>query len=136
MQALCELIEKAMKTGVLSPADLDGAEPPLIVKLEASPLAADWRAFRALHRTERAETSPAARAICPPDPAPASSVARAICPPVSPPDDRPWRQIPAKKRRIDPLVSGMGRVSKLDAAFAAELAAFLAEPQTEWILAV
>ena len=123
MQALCELIGRAMQSGVLSPADLDGTEPPLIAKLEASPLSAAWRAFRALHRTERAESRPT------------TSVARAICPPVSPPDDRPWRQIPAKKRRIDPLVKGMGRVSKLDAAFASDLAAFLADPQTEWVLA-
>ena len=120
MQALCELIAKAIKTGVLSPADLEGTEPALIAKLEASPLAASWRAFRALHRTERAEPSPAARASCPP---------------VSPPDDRPWRQIPAKKRRIDPLAEGLGRVSELDPEFAADLTAFLAEPQTEWLLA-
>lgn len=150
MQALCELIGKAMKAGVLSPADLDGDEPSLIAKLEASPLASDWRVFRSLHRTERAEApsaaraicppvspsaSSVARAICPPDPEHAPSVARAICPPVSPPDDRPWRQIPAKKRRIDPLVAGMGRVSKLDAEFATDLTAFLADPQTEYVLA-
>ena len=121
MQALCELIAKAMKAGVLSPADLDGSEPPLIAKLEASPLAADWRAFRTLRRTERA--------TCPP-----FAAAHIKCA-TAPPDDRPWRQIPAKKRRIDPLIVGMGRVSMLNAAFAAELAAFLAEPQTEWILA-
>ena len=108
MQALCELIGKAMKTGVLSPADLDGTEPPMIAKLKASPLAPDWQAFRALHRTERAET---------------------------PPDNRPWRQIPAKKRRIDPMVEGIGRVSRLDAEFAADLTAFLVDPQTEWVLA-
>lgn len=107
MQALCELLGKALKIGVLSPADLEGTEPALIAKLEASPLFADWRAFRGLHRTERADTSP---------------------------DSRPWRQIPAKKRRIDPLAAGMGRVSKLDEEFAADLAAFLAEPQTEWVL--
>ncbi len=108
MQALCELIGKALKAGILSPTDLDGTEPPLIAKLESSPLAASWRTFRSLQRTERAET---------------------------PPDGRPWRQIPAKKRRIDPLVAGMGRVSELDAVFAADLAAFLSDPQTEWILA-
>lgn len=108
MQALCELIGKAMKAGVLSPADLEGTEPPLIAKLEASPLAADWQAFRRLYRTLRAET---------------------------PPDARPWRQIPAKKRWIDPLAAGMGRVSKLDAEFAVDLSAFLADPQTEWVLA-
>lgn len=108
MQALCELIGRAMKIGVLSPADLEGTEAPLIEKLEASSLAADWRAFQALRRTERA---------------------------VRPPDERPWRQIPAKKRRIDPLVDGMGRVSSMNAGFAADLAAFLSETQIEWILA-
>ena len=108
MQALCELIGGALKAGVLSPADLGGAEPELIAKLEASPLSADWQTFRGLHRTERAETAP---------------------------DNRPWRQIPAKKRRIDPLVAGMGRVSMLDIEFAADLNAFLADPQAEWILA-
>ena len=107
MQALCELIGRAMKTGVLSPADLEGTEPPLIAKLEASPLAADWQAFRALHRTERAE---------------------------APPDARPWRQIPAKKRRIDPLVEGFGRVSAWDDGFQADLADFLSRKQDEWLL--
>ena len=108
MQVLCELIGKALKAGVLSPADLEGTEPPLIAKLEASPLAADWQAFRRLYRTLRVET---------------------------PPDHRPWRQIPAKKRRIDPLAAGIGRVSKLDAEFAVDLTSFLADPQTEWVLA-
>ena len=108
MQALSELLARALKAGVLSAADLDGTEPRLIAKLEASPLAADWRAFRALRRTLRAE---------------------------APPDGRPWRQIPAKKRRIDPLVDGRGRVSALDPAFAKALDAFLSTPQTEWLLA-
>ncbi len=107
MQILSELLALALQANVLSPADLDGTEPELIAKLEASPLAADWRRFRELHRVRRAET---------------------------PPDERPWRQIPAKKRRIDPLVEGLGRVSAIDADFAAALAAFLAEPQTEWLL--
>jgi len=35
----------------------------------------------------------------------------------------------AKKRYIDPLVRGMGRVSQLDAAFGAAVSAFLAESQ-------
>lgn len=108
MQALCELIRRALAEDVLSPAHLEGTEPSLIAALEASSLAADWLAFRALHRTERA---------------------------AAPPDGRPWRQIPAKKRRIDPLVDGMGRASGLDAEFAADLTAFLAMPQTEWLLA-
>ncbi len=108
MQALSELIGKALQAGVLSSADLDGTESALIAKLEASPLAAEWRRFRSLNRILRADT---------------------------PPDVRPWRQIPAKKRRIDPLAEGMGRVSALDPGFSADLDAFLNQPQTEWLLA-
>lgn len=108
MQALSELLARALEAGALSPADLDGTEPVLIAKLEASPLAEAWKRFRGLHRIYRAETQP---------------------------DGRPWRQIPAKKRRIDPLVEELGRVSAFDPAFAAELNAFLAEPQTAWLLA-
>ena len=108
MQRLCELLGRALARGVLSPADLEGREPPLIEKLLASPLAGEWLAFRAMRRTLRAET---------------------------PPDGRPWRQIPAKKRRIDPLTQGLGRSSAWDAEFAAELAAFLARSQSEWLLA-
>ncbi len=106
MQTLSELLALALETGVLSPADLDGTEPPLIAKLEASPLAEAWQHFRKLHRVYRADT---------------------------PLDDRAWRKIPAKKRRIDPLVNGLGRVSALDAGFCTDLNAFLAEPQTEWL---
>ncbi len=108
MQALCELIGKALKAGVLSPADLDGTEPPLIAKLEASPLAREWRRFRSMNHTLRADTLP---------------------------DARSWRQIPAKKRRIDPLTEGIGRVSGWDYDFASELDNFLSQPQTEWLLA-
>ena len=43
--------------------------------------------------------------------------------------DGAWRVIPAKKRCIDPLVCGRGRLSEISTAFAGELAAFLKEPQ-------
>lgn len=108
MQALSELLARGLETGVLSPADLNGTEPELIAKLEASPLRADWKRFQTMGRTLRADV---------------------------PPDRRPWRQIPAKKRRIDPLAEGLGRVSAFDPDFAAALRAFLAEPQDEWLLA-
>ena len=108
MQALSELLARALEAGVLSTADLYGTEPALIAKLEASPLAADWRRFQNIGRILRADT---------------------------PPDGRPWRQIPAKKRRIDPLTAGCGRASAFDPVFAADLNTFLAEPQTEWLLA-
>lgn len=107
MQRLSELLRRALQAGVLTWQDLEGTEPALIEKLCRSPLAPDWQAFRSLRRTLRSD---------------------------APPDGRPWRQIPAKKRYIDPLVLGQGRVSALAPAFAAELAQFLAQPQTEWLL--
>ncbi|MDO4835137.1 MAG: hypothetical protein Q4B07_01615 [Clostridia bacterium] len=44
-----------------------------------------------------------------------------------------WRRIAAKKRCIDPLIIGTGRVSAYAKPFAAELGAFLSDPQTEWL---
>ena len=108
MQALCELLARGLKMGILTPMDLEGTEPPLIDKLEGSALAPDWHAYCRLNRTLRAPT---------------------------PPDSRAWRRIPAKKRRIDPLVQGQGRVSSLDSQFCRDLEAFLEEPQEDhWLL--
>jgi len=44
-----------------------------------------------------------------------------------------WRQIRAKKRRIDPLILGHGRLSELDADYRAALAAFRNESQEMWM---
>ena len=102
------IVRKKREKGVLREEDLWTTEEKVIRKILADgELRAAWEAFPSLSRTERAQQ----------------------------PDSRPgWRQIPAKKRWIDPLVAGSGRVSSLDAAFAASLAAFLNEPQTEWVL--
>ena len=43
------------------------------------------------------------------------------------------RVIPAKKRVIDPLIAGKGRLSRLEARFAGELDAFLKKGQDHWI---
>ena len=108
MQALSELLSRSLSLEILTQKDLEGTEPPLIAKLEASPLAPDWRAFRRLNRTLRAPV---------------------------PPDSRAWRKIPSKKRRIDPLVQGQGRVSSLDPEFCRDLETFLQEPQEDhWLL--
>ena len=50
--------------------------------------------------------------------------------------DAAWRVIPAKKRCIDPLVAGKGRLSEIDADFAAELSAFLLQPLDEPVCAI
>ena len=101
MQLLAELLRDALAAGVLTASDLEGGEEALLEKLRADALfAARWRAFRALSRTERAERE----------------------------DGRDgWRLIRAKKRWIDPFVSGRGRVSELFEERGAAMAAFLAE---------
>ena len=45
-----------------------------------------------------------------------------------------WRRIAAKKRCIDPMVLGQGRLSELSLSFADRLAAFRAQPQDYWVL--
>ncbi len=108
MQLLSELLRDAIAAGVLCERDLDGTETALVEALCAdAAFSARWAAFRALSRTERAAA----------------------------PDGREgWRRIRAKHRRIDPYVEGRGRVSALDADFAAALDAFMKEKQDEYIL--
>ena len=101
METLAGLLRDALAAGVLTAPDLEGGEEALLEKLCADArFAARWRAFRALSRTERAEK----------------------------PDGRQgWRMIRAKKRWIDPFISGRGRVSELFEERGAAMAAFLAE---------
>ncbi|MBR0208441.1 MAG: HD domain-containing protein [Oscillospiraceae bacterium] len=108
MQRLSELLRAALAAGVICERDLASTEEAVIAGLCADPaLAADWAAFRALRRTERADA----------------------------PDERSsWRKIFAKHRRIDPFVAGRGRVSALDLAFAAELNGFMNEKHDYFVL--
>ena len=108
MQRLAELLRAALEAGVIGEGDLASTETAVIGKLLSDPAcAADWRAFRAMSRTARAES----------------------------PDERgPWRKIFAKHRRIDPFVEGLGRVSALDEGFAAELDAFMNEKHDYYVL--
>lgn len=106
MQMLSELLAAALRRGVIGEDDLMGTEPAVIAKLEADGESrAAWRDFRALHRM-RCDTD-------------------------APQEKR--RVIPAKKRFIDPLVVGRGRVSELDEGFRRELERFLSEPQDGWL---
>ena len=108
MQRLSELLAMAIQRGVLAQEDLYGVEPDVIKKLETDPeTARAWRAYRALHEMITDETAPEA--------------------------DR--RIIRAKKRSIDPWVSGMGRLSNIDPDFAAALHNFREEPQDGWLCA-
>lgn len=109
MQRLSELVGRAVEKGVLTMQDLYGTERPLIEALCADEeLGKAWRQFTALHEMVYAEAE-----------APAA--------------DR--RVIFAKKRFIDPLIAGRGRVSEIFPAFAEELNAFLLTSQEHWVCA-
>ena len=102
MQLLSELLRTALLHGVLTEADLHTTEPQVIAKLLADPeTAALWLRYRSLHamRTD------------------------------APNSGGPWRVVPAKKRYIDPLIEGRGRVSAYDPALKAAIDAFLTMPQ-------
>ena len=107
MQRLSEVLADALKAGVIAPDDLNAAEPQIIAGLTANEETAKaWREFRALHTTQTADA-------------------------VQP--NGAWRKIYAKKRFIDPYVAGQGRVSALDADFAAALDAFRTQRQDHWV---
>ncbi len=107
MQRLAELLGDALRSGVLAEADLASTEPAVIASLRRHPAtAAAWEAFRRMERLLRAR-----------EPGPAG----------------PWRRIAAKKRAIDPLVAGEGRLRTLSPAFAAHLEGFLSEGQEAWL---
>lgn len=107
MQLLAELLGRNIRTGVLTPDDLYTTEAQVIAKLCADPDGArQWADFRRLHRVV-SRSAPGSTGI--------------------------WRRVPAKKRFIDPLVQGRGRVSTLCAAFRLQKEEFLARPQTDWL---
>lgn len=109
MQMLAELLGRAVEKGVLTAEDLYGTEGRVIALLEADEeLRGRWRRYRALHRM--------------------------ISDPSAAPEEH-RRTIPAKKRYVDPLVCGQGRVSALIPDFCRELSDFLAAPQTQWLCA-
>lgn len=108
MQRLSELLGSAVDRGILGEKDLYATEPEVIERLLADAAAsAEWEAFRALRRID---TAPAAG------------------------PEAGWRRIAAKKRCIDPMVLGQGRLSELSPSFADRLAAFRAQPQDYWVL--
>ena len=108
MQRLSELLGDAIQRGVLKPEDLYGVEPDVIARLKSDPeTASAWSDYCALHEMVTDASAPRS--------------------------DR--RIVRAKKRCIDPWVTGQGRLSGIDPAFAAALNAFRAESQDGWLCA-
>lgn len=95
MEALAALLRQALDRGVLNRADLMRTEPEVIARLAADPVCAPlWRRFRSFSRLRRAKTCPS---------------------------QGDWVRVGAKLRWIDPLLAGVGRVSRWDGALAAEM---------------
>jgi HD superfamily phosphohydrolase len=109
MQALAQLLKDALDAGILTEKDLYTRETPVIEKLKASCLAPRWQQFCTCRQLMYSD---------------------------KPENGEGWYQIPAKKRYIDPYIRDTGRVSTLEPAFAAEMAAFLEQPQTVWLKGV
>ncbi len=110
MQMLSEVLKGALETGVLTEADLMTTEPEVIGKLLSDGAArAAWLRFRSFSAMLCAD---------------------------APRSDGAWRRIPAKKRYIDPLISGRGRASAVFPDLKDAIDAFLREPQTRFLAAV
>ncbi|MDO4983218.1 MAG: hypothetical protein Q4E35_06655 [Eubacteriales bacterium] len=107
MQILSEILNDALKSGVISYCDLGTTEPEVIGKLTANDNTAfAWMNYVNLNKTETS---------------------------VFPGEGEGWRKIFAKKRRIDPYVKDLGRLSETDEAFAGRLREFTDESQDYWI---
>lgn len=109
MQRLAELVGDALARGVIAEEDLYTTEPEVIERFMSDGRSrAAWRRFRSLH-------------------------AMIDDPTRAPEADR--RVIRAKKRYIDPLIAGRGRLSSVDAEFGAAVRAFLEESHEGWLCA-
>lgn len=109
MQYLAETLALGIRRGALSRADLHTTEPQVIAALERDPeTAARWREFRSFSTMQRSESRP---------------------------DGGDWRQVRAKKRAIDPILCGRGRVTQWDEAYRQALQAFRDEGQEAWLRA-
>lgn len=98
MQILAELLGHAISRGILSEDDLMQTEPEVIGRLENDPeMSGEWKRFRNLHQMVYDSAAPEERK----------------------------RIILAKKRYIDPMVEGTGRVSQISVDFRKELEDFL-----------
>ena len=98
MQSLADLLRLALERGVVTKRDLWTTEPAVIGMLGRDMVCDQlWRRFCGYSRILRSQERPEAGE---------------------------WVRVNAKKRYIDPLVSGMGRVSQWDNTFRRELEDF------------
>ena len=109
MQFLADLLGLALERGAVTRRDLWTTESAVIGKLERDMVCGPlWRRFCGYSRIFRSQERPEAGE---------------------------WVRVNAKKRYIDPLVSGMGRVSHLDGTFRRELKEFKMLDFSCWLCA-
>lgn len=107
MQALADLLGRALARGSIRREDLWTTEPELLARLTADPVGRrEWERFRAYAVLQRAAERPAGDG---------------------------WLSIGAKKRWIDPYVPGLGRVSRWDTEFRQEIDDFRALDLSVWL---
>ncbi|MBR5344680.1 MAG: HD domain-containing protein [Clostridia bacterium] len=107
MQILSELLYDAIQRDVIHEDDLYTTEPEVIGRLSEDPCSkAQWEEYCAYSRILHGK-----------QPGPEAN----------------WRKVMAKKRWIDPMVKGSGRVSQLFPALANDLKAFLHSSQDDWL---
>ena len=107
MQALADLLQLALERGTVTRAALWTTEPAVISMLEADPVCGPlWQQFRRYSRLLRSQEKP---------------------------EGEKWVRVDAKKRYIDPLVPGLGRVSQWDGAFRRQLEAFRMLDFSSWL---
>ena len=109
MQSLADLLRLALEKRAVTRRDLWTTEPAVIRMLELDMVCGpQWRRFCEYSRILRSQEKP---------------------------DAGNWVQVNAKKRYIDPLVSGLGRVSQWDGTFCGELEDFKMLDFSNWISA-
>lgn len=110
MQALADLLHRAVERGVIHLKDLWTTERAVLDRLTADPVSKkEWEAFRAYGR---------------------------LCRSPEKPETGYWVRIGAKRRWIDPYVPGLGRVSHWSASAADEMEALKAVPFDLWLSAL
>ena len=109
MEALALLLRDAIERQVLTERDLWKTEPEVIEKLKSDPLSGErWLRYRAYSRILRREERP---------------------------EMGDWLQVEAKKRWIDPLAVGCGRVSAWNDAVRRQMDEFCAQDFGCWLRA-
>jgi len=107
MQALADLLRRAVERGVIRYEDLWTTEEEILAQLKRDPVSeADWNTFQRYARLLRSRDCP---------------------------ESGYWVRIGAKKRWIDPYVPELGRVSGWNASIAEEIESLKAAPFELWL---